>query len=231
MQWGAIARISSAPRRRRETAAVTDNASKPSLGDVVSVASLAIGLLTAWLYVAGWTYAYDYFARFRIPLLMIDLPTEHYLVYGGAVPTYFPGLAALFAALFTIASWGIYRWSHHLGRFGAATALICLVILAFFLARWGGATAAQSEFQMQRDTDYAAYPRVRFAQRDKSGPLENTIGDIITSGCGRLVASGRERIFLVRPVRDAPGLTLQTTVVSVKEADAFVITGEYSSCK
>jgi hypothetical protein len=31
--------------------------SGPSLGDVVSAAALVLGLIAAWLYVTGWTYA------------------------------------------------------------------------------------------------------------------------------------------------------------------------------
>src|SRR5262249_24947133 len=58
---------------------------RPSLGDVVSAATLAVAFLTAWLYVTGWSYVYDYFDRFRIPLLMVELPIEHYFVYGGLV--------------------------------------------------------------------------------------------------------------------------------------------------
>src|SRR6516225_5425299 len=103
---------------------MSDDGSKPSLGDVVSVAGLIIALLTAWLYVAGWTYAYDYFTRFRVPLLMIDLPFEHYLVYGGSVPIYFPKFSVLCAALFTAVLWGTHKWSGYLGRFGAAAVLI-----------------------------------------------------------------------------------------------------------
>jgi hypothetical protein len=223
MQCCAASCVSSAPGGWD---AVTNTTPKPSLGDVVSVASLVIGLLTALIYAAGWTYAYDYFARFRIPLLMIDLPFEHYLVYGGSVPTYFPGTTAFFAVLLLVALWGIQRWSRHLGRLGAATALIGLVILAFGLARWGGSAAARSEFRMQQSSDYASYPRVRLTIGDKSD-----LGDILGRDCGRLVASSRERIFLVRPVRDAPGLSLDTIVISVKEADAFMITAEYTSCK
>lgn len=52
---------------------------KLSLSDVVSAAGLALGLVSAWLYAAGWTYAYVYFDRFRIPLLMLDIPFEHFL--------------------------------------------------------------------------------------------------------------------------------------------------------
>src|SRR4051812_4091576 len=56
-----------------------------SLSDIVSVATFAVAVITAWLYMIGWTYAYQYFLRFRISLLMIDIPLQHYLVYGGLV--------------------------------------------------------------------------------------------------------------------------------------------------
>jgi len=59
--------------------------SSPSLGDVVSAATFVIAVITAWLYTVGWTYVYQYFIQFRIPLLLTDLPLQHYLVYGGLV--------------------------------------------------------------------------------------------------------------------------------------------------
>src|SRR5215470_13823082 len=55
----------------------------PSLVEVTGAAALVIGLISAWLYVAGWIYAYHYFDRFGIPLLMVDIPKEHYFVYSG----------------------------------------------------------------------------------------------------------------------------------------------------
>ena len=57
----------------------------PTLGDVVSAAALVLGLITAWLYVTGWTYAYHYFDAFRIPMSMADLPREHLFFCGGLV--------------------------------------------------------------------------------------------------------------------------------------------------
>ncbi len=52
----------------------------PSLGDVISAGTFAVTIIVAWLNVTGWTYAYQYLGRFRIPLLMADLPPQHYLV-------------------------------------------------------------------------------------------------------------------------------------------------------
>ena len=82
---------------------------RPSIGDVLAAAGFAIGLITAWLYLAGWTYAYHYFDRFGIPLLMVDIPKENYFVYGGIVVSHFPvwGLIIGMAVLAVVYSW---RW-------------------------------------------------------------------------------------------------------------------------
>ena len=98
---------------------------------------------------------------------MVDLPLEHYFVYGGSVPSYFPVSSMIVAALFTAFLCGLHKWSHYFGRFGTTAALVTLVFVAFGLARWGGAAAARSEFQFQRESDYPAYPRVRLAFGNK----------------------------------------------------------------
>jgi hypothetical protein len=161
---------------------------------------------------------------------MVDLPLEHYFVYGGSVPAYFPIFSIIVAVLFTGVLCGLYKWSNYLGRFGTTAALVILVFMALGLAHWGGAAAARSEFQFQQDSDYPAYPRVRLAFGNKSD-LQAVIGDVTTRDCGRLVASSRELFFLIRPVREVPGISLDTIVVSSKEAEFLVITGEYTSCR
>ena len=70
-----------------------------NLGDAVSSVGAALGLIAAWLYIAGWTYAYAYFDRFRIPLLLVDIPFQHMLVYGGLVVLKNSLSSALIAAL------------------------------------------------------------------------------------------------------------------------------------
>src|SRR5215212_4185202 len=91
-----------------------------SLGDVISAATFAVAVLTAWLYVAGWTYAYYYFDRFRIPLLLLDLPKEHYFVYGGLVVWKNLGAALLVAGVVIVFAWACSRWAGRLGRFGVS---------------------------------------------------------------------------------------------------------------
>jgi hypothetical protein len=69
--------------RDRETKAismsgsdVTGNATGPTLSEIIGSAAFSLSLITGWLYIAGWSYTYDYFAWFRIPLLLVDLPRE-----------------------------------------------------------------------------------------------------------------------------------------------------------
>ena len=74
---------------------VSEKGKPPSLSELVGAAAFLVGLFSAWLYSTGWTYAYHYFDRFGIPLLMVEIPKENYVVYGGIVGQQFPvwGLA------------------------------------------------------------------------------------------------------------------------------------------
>src|SRR5215831_20861765 len=106
--------------------------SSPSLGDVVSAATFVIAVVTAWLYTVGWTYVYQYFIQFRIPLLMIDLPLQHYFVYGGLVlwKNIWLSVAVAFAVL--ALAWASVRFASRLGRF-ALSATVIVAILALFV--------------------------------------------------------------------------------------------------
>lgn len=43
---------------------------------------LALGLITAWLYTVGWSYASHYFGYFHVGLLALEVPAESFLIYG-----------------------------------------------------------------------------------------------------------------------------------------------------
>src|ERR1700730_11092712 len=86
-----------------------EQAKPPSLGDIVGLLAFLVGLISAWLYAAGWTYAYHYFDRFGIPLLMVDIPKENYFVYGGIVVRQFP-LWGLGLGLVILVTASLWRW-------------------------------------------------------------------------------------------------------------------------
>jgi hypothetical protein len=211
---------------------VSEAKEAPSLGDIVAGAAFAVGLISAWLYVAGWTYAYQYFDRFRIPLLLVELPREHLFVYGGL--TLWKNLvwtivgAVVAAGLVVLAV--VLR--QLLGRLGLTGLTVLGVIVLFALARAAGTTTAQADFLEQRASDYAAYPRVIVTLGEDAPPAEreDQALAIATSGCARLLLFNDERLFLIRPIRNAPGVDLHTFVLPWTDVAALRITGEYTSC-
>jgi hypothetical protein len=203
----------------------------PSLADLLTAAGLLVALATAWLYMAGWNYAYSYFDHFRIPLLMVDLPFEHYLMYGGSLVTKFPVSSVCVVGLLFAVGLLARRWANVLGKIGLTIVAIVVCLSLVDLARRGGEAASRDDIRTLESTDFAAFPRVQFAFDAKSDAQQKAIGDVATADCGRLVASSRDRLFIIRPVKDAPTASLSTIVVSAKSAETFVITAQYSSCK
>jgi hypothetical protein len=121
----------------------TEQPKPPSLGDLAGVIAFVVGLISAWLYFTGWTYAYHYFDRFGIPLLMVDIPKENYLVYGAIIVRQFPlwGLG-LALALLTAAS--LWRWTGAvLGRVATPLGLVAIAIV-FWLGHEGGVSLRKS---------------------------------------------------------------------------------------
>lgn len=210
--------------------ATSEDASGPTLGDVVSAAALVLALITAWLYVTGWTYAYHYFDAFRIPMLMADPPKEHLFVYGGLVlwKNWFLSLATGLVVFGIIAA--CVRYRRRLRRFGIATIVVVLVLALFHLGRLGAVAAARSDFEIQQATDFDAYPRVRFALTDDAEPPAALLADLAKSDCGRLVLATKDRLFLIRPVAGAGDGRLDTFIVPRDGIKALRLKADYSSC-
>lgn len=214
-----------------EAPSVSNSSHSPSLGDVVSASGFAVALVTAWLYTAGWSYAYHYFDRFRIPLLMVDLPFEHYLIYGSLVIWKNLLIVALVATLAIAIAWAFIRWATKLGRFRISALLVLLVLGMFALARFGGIAAARTDFLQQRLSDYAAYPRVALAlKKDLAANLGSQLADLPGTDCGRLVLVSGGRLFLIRPIRGAAGTDLDSFIIPADQVEALRISSEYGSC-
>lgn len=209
---------------------MTERDDPPSLGDIVSAAGLTVALVTAWLYVAGWTYAYAYFQNFHIPLLMLDIPVEHMLSYGGLVVIKTPWSAVVILLLVLAALLALMRFAARLGRFGTSALLVGLVLLLFGLAHLGGRGVAGADVAWIRGTDYAAYPRVRLSWTGTDIPPATVVSEILKTDCGRLLAVSKERLFVIRPVRDAPQLDLHTIVVASAKVQAMLVHADDRSC-
>jgi hypothetical protein len=202
----------------------------PTLGDVVSAVALVLGLITAWLYVTGWTYAYHYFDAFRIPMRMADLPKEHLFVYGGLVV--WKNLAASIAVALAVGAViaGCVRYRGWLRRFGITTIVVILVLTVFALGRLAAIRAAEADFGTQRASDYDAYPRVRFALEDTAPPGKELLADLAGSDCGRLVLATADWLFLIRPIRGAAAARLDTFVIPRDHLKSLRVKADYTSC-
>jgi hypothetical protein len=204
----------------------------PSLGDVVGLLVFFVGLITAWLYAAGWTYAYHYFDRFGIPLLMVDIPKENYFVYGSIVVWQFPfwglglGLAILVAASF-------WSWiGAALGRVALPLGLAAIAAV-FWLGHQGGIAAAHQQYSEQRRSDYSAYPRVQvWPKEDAKPPAGSPLasGDLI-KGCYRLLLHNQDRLFLVRPFKSTAAADLPVLIISWDQVGLIRVLAEYTSCE
>ena len=207
-----------------------ENAGGPGLGDVVSATALVLGLITTWLYVSGWTYAYHYFDAFRIPMRMADLPKEHLFVYGGLVV--WKNLAASIAVALAVgaAIGGCVRYRGWLRRFGITTIVVILVLAMFALGRLAAIRSAEADFQMQRANDYDAYPRVRFALEDTASPGKELLADLAESDCGRLVLATADWLFFIRPIRGAAAVRLDTFAIPRDDLKSLRLMADYTSC-
>jgi hypothetical protein len=204
----------------------------PSLGEVTGAVTLALALISAWLYVAGWTYAYHYFDDFGIPLLMVEIPKEHYFVYGSIVVRQFP-LWGLVIAVLLIAATVLWRRL----RINAGWLTIPLGVLAllavFWLARQAGAAAGYQRFVQERQRDYGTFARVQVWPKDSSKPPEGSpraSADLI-NGCYRMLLHNQNRLFLLRPFKGAPAADLPLLVLPWDEVEAIRVLPNYTSCE
>jgi hypothetical protein len=203
----------------------------PTLSDVVSAATFAVVVITAWLYVMGWTYVSQYFIQFRIPLLMLDLPLQHYFVYGGLVLWKNVWLSLGISIAIVAMAWACVRWASTLGRFAISTILVIAILVLFLVGRFAGIATAQAEFLHQYQNDYPAYPRVSIIlKKEASETIGDRLGDVAKTDCGRLVLFSSGRLFLIRPVRGIATAKPDSFVLLGDQLQALRLLDEYQSC-
>jgi MFS family permease len=203
-----------------------------SLSELVGAAVFLMGLFSTWLYGTGWAYAYHYFDRFGIPLLMVEIPKENYLVYGGIVARQFPiwGLVIGVAALVVVASW---RWlGATVGHLALPFALLA-AIAVFWLGHQAGVVGAHDQYALQRETDYRAYPRIQVWPKEKAKLTDGspTASADLTNGCYRLLLHNQNRLFLLRPLKGAPGADLPLLVLPWDQIEQIRVLPDQTSCE
>jgi len=203
-----------------------------SLSEFTGAAAFVVGLISAWLYVAGWTYAYHYFDRFGIPLLMVEIPKEHYFVYGGIVVRQFPIWESVIVVI-TLAVIALWRWL----RLDAGRLKIPLSVLALLAVFWLGhqvaVVAAHEQYIEQREGDYSAFPRVQVWPKETSKSPNGSPRSSadLTNGCYHLLLHNQNRLFLLRPVKGAPAADLPVLISPWEQIESIRVLPEYTSCE
>ena len=215
--------------------------SQPSLGEVIGLSTFLIGLISAWLYVTGWTYAYHYFDRFGIPLLMVDIPKEMYFVYGGVVLRQFSiiALAVVAVALVLSILWrccgdGLARHGFGLasGRGQQPEWSQCYRSQHCFGSDVTPPSRSLTDNVLQRESDYGGYPRIQvWLKQDGKPPADapNPSSDL-ASGCYRLLLHNQNRLFLLRSFKGAPAADLPVLILPWDQIEFTRVLPDYGSC-
>ena len=209
----------------------TPSSQEPTFKDVAETSALLIALGSAWLYLAGWTYAYHYFDQFRIPLLMVDMPLEHYFVYGAVVLRYHGWWVGLILVVVLVLVW-LRDWLPVAVRRRGVLIAAVITLLLFWLSHAAGVSAAHGQFQRQRATDYAAYPRVQiWRTAEAEQKAGNALAaDNLVKGCYRLLLYNQDRLFLFRSFKGAAAADLPTVILPWSEIAAVRVLPDYTSC-
>lgn len=154
------------------------------MGALIGETSVVLALATAWLYIAGWTYAAKYFGEFNIGLLSIDIPEKFFLVYG------FKVVQAKWASLVGLLAVGAYAvfLVQRAGRapvsvvfFGA----VILVVALGYIARVAAMSAASATVENNRINHWRDFTKVQVVIREPlpSPGLKQWLGDLATGYC------------------------------------------------
>src|SRR5262249_9734268 len=155
---------------------------------------------------------------FRIPLLMIDIPFEHYLLYGCEVVLKNPRAATLAVVASVSLIWIAARLSQQVGRFWLTTILLIVLAGLFWIGSLGGILTAGSDFRLERENDYEAYPRLSLLFKDNVPKVHlERLADIATTDCGRLVIFSKDRLFVIRPIQGASAAQLDSFVIPMDQ--------------
>ncbi|CAN2043202.1 conserved membrane hypothetical protein [Candidatus Magnetomoraceae bacterium gMMP-1] len=198
------------------------------------IAALLI-CVASLLYVAGWAFAYNYFDKFGVGLLSLDLPKEYYIIYGFWTIQNQWAVLLYILAFYVIISLAPIEFTvnlhENMNRFKALTfiLLVLLAVLIFSIDYKLGERTAENIFEKQRAGDYSAYPRVEVHLSEKAAGISDRVN--LEKGCYRLLLENKGRLFVFRSFAKMPGADLATLVIPESQVEAWNILPHRNSCK
>lgn len=205
-----------------------NKAAGPWLFDIAT----GLTLIAALIYAAGWTYAYHYFGHFKLGLLMLDIPTRYYFMYGFWVLKAWWWLWMLLYLLLALSFVLLKRYAGSLLQKRGESpspwlkqAQVLLVLLVFALAWWLATIEAQSYYFKQQETGFAAYPHVRVwpkGSQPENDPLRRFYA-ALPQGDYRLLLQNDKKLFLFKTPRDGKPARLAVNELMLEHVEALRI--------
>ncbi len=209
-----------------------DESSSKGLLDTATVMALA----TALVYVAGWTYALNYFANFGAGLLSLDIPREYFFLYGFWVFRDSWWLVLLYIGVVALSIW--IKGSSMLQGIGRGwrTALMALLPILFLGMVAGveqvGREFANAQYRTQADARFAGYPQARVWLKDEGiadERLKQAVNDLAAS-CYRLLIRDKEKLYLFHPPPNATAVHLALLDVPLDAVRAVRVLPDAGDC-
>jgi hypothetical protein len=219
----------------------------PSLREVAFAATASFGLVSAWLFHTGWSYIYGYLHYFSVEATTLEVPKEHFLIYGSLAVLQFR-LWFLAVAVVLIAgmalwkrlvrsglvkSWLVRSW---LG-FAAGPLKVPLgavaLLAVFWLGHQVGVAAARRQMDSDVDNGFIAFNRIQVWRKDIATPLPDDspwVHPGLSRGCYRLIQQNQYQLFLVRPVKGVPAGELPLVVLPWIEVQTMRVLSGDTSC-
>ncbi len=171
--------------------------------ELISSALSTVALIAALLYLAGWSFAYQFFTLFHVGLLELALPREYLFVYGGWVmQDRFPILLLALLAPYVILYLGLQfnqRWNPDAPASNRRALLFLgltpfVILWAFLVTYWLGADVALQRFEEHRQARFASLFSTEIILK---ASVQNTYADQLARGCYKRVIQNDEHIYLL----------------------------------
>ncbi len=214
-------------------------------------------LLIPMVYTAGWSYAFKYFQHFHLGLLGLEIPREHFFLYGFFVvrDRFFSMMMILLlmVVLYLLSRHYFFKKPRTRPK-GALTTWLFLVhvalvpaltLFAFVVFYFFGEVAAQSAYEYQVKAEFPAYPRVQVwisaeaagaadpAAPPRTDPMAPTVTEAMAEdwagGCYRLLLRSKDHLYVFYPARW--GDKVPTDIIPTANVRSVRVTPHYHNCK
>jgi hypothetical protein len=202
---------------------------------IIGEAGLILALVTAWLYLAGWRFAYNYFDAFGVGISAVEIKREFILTYGFWVLCEFTWWV-LSTALVLLGLIWLWRWSNK-GRDPMIIAAITIVAIVtfFFFGHWMGGLAGQQRFDGLRAKGFPGFNSVRVWVTAKDvedlGSLTPLLKSLASpNACFKKLYADSKHLYVFDPVADEPNLPITVTKIPLSAVRMTRIQESSNNC-